>query len=209
VVTLETGSRKMDKQTFINNVREAQKSRPIVPFPNFSDADTVSTTATAGTAKEAFIRNFTKNHGEVFEDTKALIDFLKEKSCKMGVADSMLSNTLGLENEFELSREFDRENKPDAYDFGISKASFAIAESGAIVFKDTDTADRLTTIAPWIHIAVIEESSIVKTIPEALAKTVDCPYAIYVAGPSKTTDVEGVLVEGVHGPGIQIAFLTK
>ena len=33
------------------------------------------------------------------------------------------------------------------------------------------------------------------------------PNIIWVTGPSKTADVEGILIEGVHGPGIQIALL--
>ena len=33
------------------------------------------------------------------------------------------------------------------------------------------------------------------------------PNTIWVTGPSKTADVEGILIEGVHGPGAQIALL--
>jgi len=33
------------------------------------------------------------------------------------------------------------------------------------------------------------------------------PNVIWVTGPSKTADVEGILIEGVHGPGEQIAWL--
>jgi L-lactate dehydrogenase complex protein LldG len=33
------------------------------------------------------------------------------------------------------------------------------------------------------------------------------PNIIWCTGPSKTADVEGILIEGVHGPGVQIALL--
>lgn len=198
----------MDKNAFINTVKDAEKSRPKAELPKFSREDTVSTPAIAGTPKEAFVRNFLASHGNVVESAEALVAFLKDKGCKRGVADAKIDNTFGLENFFKLDREFDR-NNPDEYDFGISKASMAIAESGAIVLKDKDTADRLDTIAPWIHVAVLKESDIEQTIYDALEKTVDCPYAIYVAAPSKTTDVEGVLVEGVHGPGCQVCLIVK
>ena len=205
---LENGSLKMDKETFINKIKQAEKSLVNVAFPTYTRDDTTSTTATAGLPKEAFARNFSTNHGNVFESETALIQFLKDKGCKRGVADTILADTLGLENHFELVREFDRDN-PETYDFGISKASMAVGENGAIVLKDKDTADRMATIAPWIHIAVLNEADIVPTITDALEKTIDCPYAIWITGPSKTTDVEGVLVEGVHGPGIQICFIKK
>ena len=113
-----------------------------------------------------------------------------------------------MEEHFEISREFDR-NNPESFDFGISTASFAIAESGAIVLEDAATADRLSTIAPWIHIAVLKKSNIVRTIADALSKPFPAPYAIWISGPSKTSDVEGILVEGVHGPGIQAVFIEK
>jgi len=198
----------MDKTDFINRIKAAEKNIPDAKLPEFSKWDVISTTAAAGTPKEAFIRNFTASHGNVFESVSALVTFLKDKGCKRGVADAKLADTLGLENTFELVREFDRQN-PDSYDFGISKASFAIGESGAIVLKDSDTADRMATIAPWVHIAVLNEADIVSSIADALEKTVDNPYSIFIAAPSKTTDVEGVLVEGVHGPGVQICFITK
>ena len=198
----------MDKASFINKIREAEKSRPDAKLPQFSKDDTTSFPAIEGSPKEAFVRNFLASHGNVIESAQALVEFLKDKGCRRGIADAKLDDTFGLEKFFELDRDFDRSN-PDAYDFGISKASMAIAESGAIVLKDRDTADRLATIAPWVHVAVLRESDIVQTISDALEKTVDCPYAIYVAAPSKTTDVEGVLVEGVHGPGCQVCLIVR
>lgn len=194
----------MDKKAFIDTVRRAQKKSS--PLPQFTAEDVVSTTAISGTPMEAFKRNFKANHGEVFEDAAALVERLRQLGCKKGVADEKLIDTLGLEKEFELSREFDIEN-PDQYDFGISNGSFVIAEDGTIAMKDCDIADRMVSIAPWVHIAVVKKENIFTTIGEGLEKILEnTPYAILVAGPSKTTDVEGVLVEGVHGPGKQICF---
>ena len=169
--------------------------------------DTVSTTATEGTTLEAFVRNFSTNHGMIVEDNQQLVQKLKELGCKRGVIDANVEDTFGLENEFDVVRDFDRDN-PEQYDFGVSSASFAIAESGVFALSDRDTTDRMTTIAPWVHVAIVKKTDIVKTIEEGLTKVLNqSPYTILVAGPSKTTDVEGVLVEGVHGPGKQIVYL--
>ena len=48
---------------------------------------------------------------------------------------------------------------------------------------------------------------IFRDIPSALAALPADPNVIWVTGPSKTADVEGILIEGVHGPGRQIALL--
>ncbi|MBI2497314.1 MAG: hypothetical protein HYV75_05125, partial [Opitutae bacterium] len=44
-------------------------------------------------------------------------------------------------------------------------------------------------------------------IPTALAAHPADPKIVWVTGPSKTADVEGILIEGVHGPGTQVALL--
>ena len=198
----------MDKQTFLNRIRAAEMSSGRTQnIVEFFDADTVSFPVINGLeTREAFEKNFANNHGDIISSPENIAEFLKSKGCKKGVIDSALDTTFGLESEFEITREFDRQN-PDSFDFGISRASMAIAESGAIVLKDSSTSDRMATIAPWVHIAVIDKNTIERTIPEALAKIVDCPYAIVISGPSKTTDVEGVLVEGVHGPGVQACLI--
>ncbi len=195
----------MDKKDFINKVRRSQKTSK--PLPEYSSQDTVSTTATEGTILEAFSRNFQANHGIIVENTEELVAKLKKLGCQKGVIDAKVEDSFGLENNFDIAKDFDR-NNPDQYDFGMSTASFAIAESGVLALSDKDTADRMASIAPWVHIAIVKKSDIVKTIEEGLSKALnETPYTIFVAGPSKTTDVEGVLVEGVHGPGKQIAFL--
>ena len=74
----------MDKESFIKRIKEAEKSLASATLPEYTKADTTSTTATAGSAKEAFVRNFTNNHGNVFESQSALIQFLKDKGCKRG-----------------------------------------------------------------------------------------------------------------------------
>lgn len=204
---LENGLRKMDRQTFINRIASAEnEARKSAAVPEFSEEDTTSTTQSAGTPIEAFERNFKANHGDIIYGSDNIVDFLKSKGCKKGVIDAKLEHTFGLEKYFDVSRQFDRDN-PDSYDFGMSKASLAIAESGSIVLEDADTNDRLATIAPWVHIAVLRKSDILRTISDALARPLSVPYQIWISGPSKTSDVEGILVEGVHGPGVQAAFI--
>jgi L-lactate dehydrogenase complex protein LldG len=102
---------------------------------------------------------------------------------------------------------YDR-SRYDDYQFGITRASGAIAESGTLILDDLRTSHRLAALSPWVHIAVLDRKEIHRSIPDALAALGDSPNIIWCTGPSKTADVEGILIEGVHGPGEQIALLT-
>ncbi len=158
---------------------------------------------------EIFIRNFTAANGLVMRSVDELAAFLHKEKLRYGYCDRTIFNDFGrplFENGFSLNTLFERE-QTDRYDFALTPATAAIAESGSIVLDDDRTSDRLAAIAPWVHIAVLDSSTIVRTIPDALARLGDSSNTIWVTGPSKTADVEGILIEGVHGPGIQIALL--
>jgi L-lactate dehydrogenase complex protein LldG len=108
--------------------------------------------------------------------------------------------------EFTLSTEYDR-TRVDDYDFGITRAAGAIAESGTIILNDATTSRRLGALAPWVHVAVVSRRQIFRTTAEAIMAMGPDPNTIWVTGPSKTSDVEGILIEGVHGPGVQFAWI--
>jgi L-lactate dehydrogenase complex protein LldG len=56
---------------------------------------------------------------------------------------------------------------------------------------------RLASLAPPVHIALVED--IVGTLDEAIAR-IDGRTHVVITGTSRTADIEGVLVRGVHGP---------
>jgi L-lactate dehydrogenase complex protein LldG len=107
---------------------------------------------------------------------------------------------------FAVETEFDRD-RIDDYAFGITRAAGAIAETGTIIVNDATTSRRLAALAPWVHVAVLYRSEILASLPDALAALGGDPNVIWCTGPSKTADVEGILIEGVHGPGVQIALV--
>ena len=101
---------------------------------------------------------------------------------------------------------YDRDRYDD-YQFGITRATGAIAESGSLIIDDFKTSQRLAALSPWVHVGVLKKDEILRTIPDAITAFGDAPNIIWCTGPSKTADVEGILIEGVHGPGEQIALL--
>ncbi|MBN8711234.1 MAG: hypothetical protein BGO12_06060 [Verrucomicrobia bacterium 61-8] len=94
----------------------------------------------------------------------------------------------------------------DRIDAAVTVAHGAIAESGTVILTDSGTPDRLAALAPWWHIAVVPRTGLVRTIGEAIAALPADPGIVWVTGPSKTADVEGILIQGVHGPGRQGSF---
>lgn len=109
-------------------------------------------------------------------------------------------------DKFTLETTFDR-TRVDDYQFGITAAAGAIAETGTLILSDASTSRRLGALAPWVHVAVLRRAQIHVDVPAAVAALPADPNIIWVTGPSKTADVEGILIEGVHGPGVQIALL--
>lgn len=107
--------------------------------------------------------------------------------------------------ELTVTREYSRE-RVDQIDAAVTLASGAIAESGTIVLSDGETSDRLAALAPWRHVAAIPVDKLFRTISDAIAALPADPNVIWITGPSKTADVEGILIQGVHGPGQQGAF---
>ena len=158
---------------------------------------------------EIFSRNMKAVNGRTMQTVAELIDFLtKTKQCH-GYCDPALYERVGAllaAAGMTVETVYDR-SRYDDYQFGITRASGAIAESGTLILDDQRTSRRLAALAPWVHVAVLERAEIHRTIADALAALGSSSNIIWVTGPSKTADVEGILIEGVHGPGEQIALL--
>jgi L-lactate dehydrogenase complex protein LldG len=109
--------------------------------------------------------------------------------------------------DFTVETEFDR-TRIDDYAFGITRAAGGVAETGTIILKDASTSRRLGALTPWVHIAVLSRQEIFADLSQAVAALGADPNVIWCTGSSSTADVEGILIRGVHGPGVQIALVT-
>ncbi|MDB5026148.1 MAG: lactate utilization protein [Mucilaginibacter sp.] len=94
-------------------------------------------------------------------------------------------------------------------DVAVLKGRFGVAENGAIWLTDQEMRQRAL---PFIcqHLAVIlNADSIIPTMHEAyeLISKVTYDFATFIAGPSKTADIEQSLVIGAHGPRSMTVFV--
>ena len=158
---------------------------------------------------DVFARNMRAVNGRTMGSVAELIAFLTESGQRQGYCDPALYERIGAPLAaagLRVETEYDR-SRYDDYQFGITRASGAIAESGTLILDDDNTSRRLAALSPWTHVAVLDRGAIHRSIADALAAMGDSPNIIWVTGPSKTADVEGILIEGVHGPGEQIALV--
>jgi len=146
--------------------------------------------------------------GESFDDPALLGAWLRARGATHGYVEPTVATPLGaaLGTGVTFETRFDR-NRLDAYQFGITRAAGAIAETGSLILTDALLPSRLGALAPWIHVAVVESADIHDDVASALDVLGDDPYVLWCTGPSKTADVEGILIEGVHGPGEQVALI--
>jgi L-lactate dehydrogenase complex protein LldG len=154
-----------------------------------------------------FTRRATAVGTMVFASAGDCLSWLFEnRAAKVYVPESLRQVTAKFEGIVEVVHEYSRA-QVDEVDAAFTPAAGAIAESGSIILTDESTPDRLAALAPWTHVAVVRKETIYRTIADALAAMPDDPNIIWVTGPSKTADVEGILIQGVHGPGVQGCLL--
>ena len=199
-----------DRALIFARVRAALATRTErTPAPDYPFDIAVSRAAPTGAdLVETFVSRLERVRGRAFTTPGALAAWLRERGATRGYCDpalvSLVASAFGA--DISLDTEFRRE-RIDDYAFGITRAVAGIAETGTLVLDDASTATRLGALAPWIHVAVLRRSELHRHVAEAIAALGDDPNIVWVTGPSKTADVEGILIEGVHGPGEEVALI--
>lgn len=90
-------------------------------------------------------------------------------------------------------------------EFGITGADYALADTGTLVMLSSAGEARMISLLPPVHIAIVDKSRLLTgldelftVLPEPAART---SSMVLITGPSRTADIEQILVRGVHGPG--------
>ncbi len=98
-------------------------------------------------------------------------------------------------------------------DAAVTGVTVAIAETGTIVCTSGAGQARGTSLIPPLHVAVVSARQLLPDLYDyfdQLGRAADLPANVnLISGPSKTADIEGILVTGVHGPGeVHIVLVT-
>jgi L-lactate dehydrogenase complex protein LldG len=90
-------------------------------------------------------------------------------------------------------------------DCGITSADYALADTGSLVMIASPQEARLISLLPPMHIAVVPAERILTGLDELFTLLPNpaeiTSSMVIITGPSRTADIEQILVRGVHGPG--------
>ena len=88
---------------------------------------------------------------------------------------------------------------------GITSADYMLSDTGTLVMIASPREARLVSLLPPAHIAVVPRERILTGLDELFANVPNPAEAtssmVLITGPSRTADIEQILVRGVHGPG--------
>jgi L-lactate dehydrogenase complex protein LldG len=98
-------------------------------------------------------------------------------------------------------------------DVGITSADYALAETGTLVMLASPAEARLISLLPPVHVAVFPRSRLLANLDELLTvlpnPAEQTSSMVLITGPSRTADIEQILVRGVHGPGEIYAVIVE
>ena len=96
---------------------------------------------------------------------------------------------------------------------GISSADYALADTGTLVMLASPQEARLISLLPPVHIAVVSSARVLTSLDELLAllprPAEQTSSMVLITGPSRTADIEQILIRGVHGPGEVQAIIVE
>lgn len=98
-----------------------------------------------------------------------------------------------------------------AYAMGITPAEALVARTGSVFLRSDRSGGRQLSVLPPVHVVVASTSQLVPSLGDALAEfeqqAGECSFATFVTGPSRTADIEKILVLGAHGPKRLVVLL--
>lgn len=99
----------------------------------------------------------------------------------------------------------------DNVEVSVIKGKFGVAENGCVWVTDDLLPDRVLPFICQHLVIVLNKYNLVNTMHDVYEKIGDSDYdfGTFIAGPSKTADIEQALVLGAHGPKTMTVFLVE
>lgn len=205
------------RERVLERLRAAQRAHAEATLPQLSDAAIFANYPAREALLERFAEKLAGLRGEIFRVDNAkqaatrvqelLFSFSNQrKELCLCQAHPLVHEVLSHEPWLqERTRLIDSSLPHDLfarYECGVTVADFLIARTGSIVLNAESAGGRRLSVLPPLHIVLATSKQVVASLEDALAR-VDKATASYMAiitGPSRTSDIEKILVLGAHGP---------
>ena len=147
-----------------------------------------------------------KDIGELTAELRALRDTenWKRAAAHRGVLADSVAQSLGLPLLLTTSG-YDK-TELEKCDVGISECDALVAQTGTVVVTSKTAGGRALSVLPPHHVVIARREQLVADLPAAFALIKEKHGANYpsmisfITGPSRTGDIERILVLGAHGP---------
>jgi len=99
--------------------------------------------------------------------------------------------------------------------FGITGVDFVMAETGSLVVSSITEGSQLASLAPPVHIGLYRRHQVLGSLEEVLEQASVAHFEeqgrsiVLITGPSRSADIEQILIRGVHGPREVSAILVE
>lgn len=114
-----------------------------------------------------------------------------------------ITGLAGVRSEFQSAGEL--RSACASSDVGVTSADYALADTGSLVMISSPKEARLVSLLPPTHVAVVPAGNILTGLDQLLTEepmpAEKTSSMVLITGPSRTADIEQILVRGVHGPG--------
>jgi L-lactate dehydrogenase complex protein LldG len=169
-----------------------QVDRPLPDVPLFDDSAPAS-------LLEAF-KTSLHQMGGLYLDPPSSGDPLAPVRAKIAGAKIVCSTVPEIAGNRDIAG-IDRPQDLADVDFGIVRASFAVAETGSVLLSETDLHVNAVGYLAQHLIVLLDPADIVVNLHRAYRRPEfrDSHYASFHTGPSATADIEGVLIHGAQG----------
>ncbi len=212
-----------DRQTFMSRIHQALESQPgrtiDEPVPEVDqslvrlceqDEDLASRFAEYAQAVGMHVHRVASN--ALDDSLREILSKLQCRSAALGIADDSLRKNVSVSLAEGGLKVLDQQSGSDRdalfdVDVAITDVDVALAETGSIVISSGAHRGRACHLTPPVHIALVPANKIVADLIDYFGPSRDVrnpqhgSATVLITGPSKTADIEGILITGVHGPG--------
>jgi len=203
----------MSRETMLGDIRSALKRRPGQPVPPPPPVRLVIPNVPVAKRIESMLERVAALAGKTFlahskaEAREYVASVISGKSAvtsnSLFVSDCEITHLPDVHSNITDREELRALCATVSY--GISSADYALSDTGSLVMISSQEEARMVSLLPPAHIAVLPASRLLTGLDELytiLPKPADQTSSmVFITGPSRTADIEQILVRGVHGPG--------